>query len=95
MNIIHLSTSYRHNHRKNIAKCFVVHTTGDTNLRNIIDYYSSSSEGVSPHYMIDYDGTIRQFVSDDCVAYHAGYGPEQVNLYRSGWAAERAAESAA
>ena len=79
-----------HHPRRNVpVVSVVVHTTGDTDLAKVIHYYTTSSQGICPHYVIDLDGNVHQFVDEDHVAYHAGYGGEgadnQETLYRKGW----------
>lgn len=66
--------------------CQVVHTTGDTDLEKIVRYYLKT---IGPHFLIDYDGTITQFVETDRVAWHCGFqgdGPDnEGELYEKGW----------
>lgn len=86
--MIRIETKYKHLSRKIPApRCFILHTTGDTDIDEIVHYYTNSSSGIAPHYLIDYDGTVTQFVDEDKIAYHAGYGSNQalLELYKLGW----------
>jgi N-acetyl-anhydromuramyl-L-alanine amidase AmpD len=64
---------------------FVVHTTGETDLDNILAFYTDL-DGYQPHYMIETIGTVRRIVADDLVAYHAKIDKAEAGLYRLGWA---------
>ena len=72
--------------RKQPPVCQVIHTTGDTNLEKIVAYYLGK---IGPHFLIDYDGTVTQFVETDEVAWHCGFQGEgddnEGELYERGW----------
>lgn len=85
MSTVRHVTRFAHRARSGPAALAVVHGTGATDLAKIIDYYVGHAEGVAPHYVIDYDGTRLQFVDEDRIAHHVGYGPEERDLYRAGW----------
>lgn len=88
MNIIDKPCKHPHPKRHHPIVGHIIHTTGDTDLDKIIDWYQNGSSGIGPHYMISYDGTIYKFVDESECAYHAGYGGEgddsQVKLYSQG-----------
>lgn len=55
----------------------ILHYTGTFSAQEAEDYYMNvrhhaASGPISPHYMIDKDGTITQFVAEDKRAWHAG-----------------------
>lgn len=81
--IIELQTEFRHPSRQGAPLCFVLHTTGTSRFDEAIRYYQTSSEGISPHYVIDLSGALYRLVPDDQVAYHCGYGTAQ-GLYAQG-----------
>lgn len=57
----------------------VVHYTGTGAVaHNNLLYFSRSSAGVSAHYFIDKDGSVRQSVREGDTAWHAGHW--QTNL---------------
>ncbi len=85
MTTIENLSPYKHPDRKSSPKCFILHTTGETHLDKILEYYTGPS-GIAPHYMIDYDGTIHKIVDPDRVAYHAGITQIQAAAYRAGFA---------
>ena len=60
----------------------VLHSTGDTDLAAVLRYYRRG--GVGPHYLIDADGALYQFVAESQVAWHAGIRAEQAGRYRRG-----------
>lgn len=67
----------------------ILHTTGDKDEAKILNYYATSSEGICPHYFVNYTGDVYQFCDLDRVAYHAGYGKAdlgdgQAELYAAG-----------
>jgi N-acetylmuramoyl-L-alanine amidase len=55
----------------------IIHYTGTKTAQEAADYYlnktlDENAGKISPHYMIDGDGTIYQFVDEDKRAWHAG-----------------------
>jgi N-acetyl-anhydromuramyl-L-alanine amidase AmpD len=62
----------------------VIHGTGQTDLDKCIAWYTNP-QGLQPHYMIAATGTVRRFVAEDHVAYHAALVKEEIALYRQGW----------
>ncbi len=50
----------------------VLHYTGTKDAQEACEAYMDSSVALSPHYMVDVDGTITQFVDEDKRAWHAG-----------------------
>lgn len=88
MDIIQRISEHSHPKRRHELVCHILHTTGDTDLEDIINWYQNGKKGIGPHYLISYDGTIYQFVDETECAYHAGYGGEgdddQTKLYAQG-----------
>ncbi|AGH98625.1 N-acetylmuramoyl-L-alanine amidase [Micavibrio aeruginosavorus] len=73
----------------------ILHYTGTKTAQDAEDVYMDAnppklkSPGpVSPHYMIDYDGTVTQFVAEDKRAWHAGAswwdGRDDINSHSIG-----------
>lgn len=56
--------------------CLILHYTGTVDAATAADYYLGRAiDGagrIAPHYMIDYDGTVVQFVDEGKRAWHAG-----------------------
>lgn len=71
--------------RQDPVRAFVIHGTGQTDLKRVLRYYQSA-EGLCAHYVIAADGTIYQTADERKVAYHAATGKEEAALYRMGWA---------
>ncbi len=61
---------------------FVIHTTGDTDEEAVNAYYQRG--GIGPHVMINYEGVIRRYTSEDRSAAHAGFSSKHRELYESG-----------
>jgi N-acetyl-anhydromuramyl-L-alanine amidase AmpD len=70
--------------RSGPIKASIVHTTGDTDLDKILRWYESA-DGLQPHYMIATDATIRRFVMEDHIAWHAKIDPAEARLYQRGY----------
>lgn len=70
--------------RKEPARCFIVHGTGQTNLKKVLAYYQSTN-GLCPHYVIGTDGTVYQTADEGLIAYHAATPENERALYRMGW----------
>jgi LysM repeat protein len=49
-----------------------IHSTANSTLRGVIDWFNNPNAQVSAHYTIDKDGTIVQHVRDQDRAWHAG-----------------------
>lgn len=71
----------------------ILHYTGTLSAQEAEDYYMNvrhhaASGPISPHYMIDKDGTITQFVDEDKRAWHAGKsfwdGADDINSHSIG-----------
>ncbi len=86
MSITRLRTEHDHPHRTRPAACFVLHSTGSLDEEATIRYYRTSSDGVTPHYLILPVGEVRQFVDLDRIAYHVGLPQIRVDAYRAGTA---------
>ena len=56
--------------------CLILHYTGTASAAEAEDYYLGrkidAAGRIAPHYMIDYDGTVSQFVDEGNRAWHAG-----------------------
>ena len=52
--------------------CVVIHSTANSNLKGVIDWFNNPNSQVSAHYTIGKDGTIVQHVKDSDRAWHAG-----------------------
>lgn len=63
----------------------ILHQTGDTDLDKIIKYYTTNDQHVAPHFMIETTGSIRRFVPEDRIAYHAKIDHAEAQLYRLGF----------
>lgn len=55
-------------------KYLVMHVTTGTQMESTINWFKSSSAGVSAHLLIGRDGRVIQFVPFDRMAYHCGFG---------------------
>ena len=53
----------------------VIHHTGGGSMSGAIE--TLKQRGLSYHYMIDKDGTVKQLIPGKGIGYHAGYGPNQ------------------
>jgi N-acetylmuramoyl-L-alanine amidase len=71
----------------------VLHYTGTDTAQEAEDYYMNikthaKAGPISPHYMIDYDGTVTQFVDEEKRAWHAGHswwdGKSDINSHSIG-----------
>lgn len=71
----------------------ILHYTGTLSAQEAEDYYMNvrrhkASGPISPHYMIDKDGTITQFVDEEKRAWHAGKswwdGADDINSHSIG-----------
>lgn len=66
----------------------VIHSTANSNLRGVIDWFNKPNAQVSAHYTIGKDGKIVQHVQDSDRAWHAGQsvwnGRNSVNDYGLG-----------
>ena len=66
----------------------VIHSTANSNLQGVIDWFNNPSAQVSAHYTIGKDGKIVQHVKDTDRAWHAGTsvwkGRQSVNDYGLG-----------
>lgn len=79
-------TIYKHRTRKHEnPNCFIIHTTGTTNEKGAINYYRTSKDGIAPHFMINTEGKIYQFVDLKCCAHHAGISFKLKELYKKGF----------
>lgn len=74
-------------------KILILHYTGTTTAQEAEDYYMdikrhAQSGPVSPHYMIDRDGSVTQFVDESKRAWHAGKswwaGDQDINSHSIG-----------
>lgn len=65
-------------------RAFVIHGTGQTDLKKILRFYQAE-DGLCPHYFIASNGTIYQHANEDLIAPHAATGKEEAALYRMGW----------
>lgn len=74
-------------------RIIVLHYTGTQTAQDAADYYLGIKTDpvagrISPHYMIDYDGAISQFVEEDQCAWHAGrswwQGTDRLNPHSIG-----------
>ncbi len=70
--------------RKHAATAFVVHTTGDVDLGKILRFYDSA-DGLCPHDVIDYDGTVYRIAPENHVAWHCKIEGSEARLYGLGW----------
>lgn len=70
--------------RKEQIVCVVLHTTGETDLKKIIDWYTRA-DGEGPHYFIETRGVIHRHVSEDLVAWHCKIDPTEVSYYLKGY----------
>jgi N-acetyl-anhydromuramyl-L-alanine amidase AmpD len=71
--------------RQHSIDALLFHTTGDTDLARIMSFYHAP-DGLQPHFMIDYDGTVRRIVWEHQVAYHCKIDPAEARLYQRGYA---------
>lgn len=71
--------------RKEPARAFIIHGTGETDLKRVLRYYRSA-DGLCPHYLITPAGAIYGIADEGKIAYHAATGKEEAALYRMGWA---------
>lgn len=62
----------------------VLHGSGETDLDKCINWYTHP-RGNQPHYLVTAIGSIRRFVDEDHVAYHAGRKPAE-SIYHQGFA---------
>jgi hypothetical protein len=53
----------------------VIHHTGGGSMSGAIE--TLKQRGLSYHYMIDKNGTVKQLIPGKGIGYHAGYGPNQ------------------
>jgi N-acetyl-anhydromuramyl-L-alanine amidase AmpD len=66
--------------------CFVLHTTGDTDLAKILRYYTSADkDACQPHWMIETSGRIHRIAPEDKIASHCAIRPEEAALYAQGF----------
>lgn len=70
--------------RKDKVRAFIIHGTGQTDLKRILRFYQSA-DGLCPHYVIGADGAIYQTADEGKIAYHAATGKEEWALYKLGW----------
>jgi len=84
MNILDFPTERKLNARSMPIKAVVVHTTGETDLDKILDFYKSA-DGFQPHYLIETIGTIRRCAAEDLVAYHCAHKPAEQDAYARGF----------
>lgn len=63
----------------------VVHTTGQTDLDKILEYYSGSDDKVNPHCLIETTGLVRRFADEEAIAYHCKLYPEERAAYGHGY----------
>ncbi len=91
MNLIETPTRHKMYERKKRAVAVILHTTGETDLDKILDWYTdergNNDKGVAPHYMVETVGTVRRIVPDDRVAYHCKIEPGEAYLYGLGYRA--------
>lgn len=86
-----IDTPTRHTLPKRLKPpaAIVLHTTGETDLDKIVDWYTdklgNNTDAVAPHYMISVLGSVRRIVPEDRVAYHCKIAPEEAYLYRLGY----------
>lgn len=64
------------------ATFIVVHNTGSTNLKKVINFYKTGA--AYPHYLIDYNGDIYNFCDELKVAAHAAWPKWETNAYANG-----------
>lgn len=50
----------------------ILHYTGTETAKEASDVYMDKDGGLSPHYMVDVDGSVTQFVEESARAWHAG-----------------------
>jgi hypothetical protein len=65
-------------------RAIIIHTTGDTDLAKILRFYTAP-DGLGPHYMIGYDGTIHRIADEKLIAYHCKIEAREAELYQQGW----------
>jgi N-acetyl-anhydromuramyl-L-alanine amidase AmpD len=85
MNVIEFPTKRQLPARNLPIRAVIVHTTGDTDLQKILNFYQSP-DGYQPHYMIESDGDIRRIVAEDHVAWHAAIQANEAAAYQRGFA---------
>ncbi len=56
----------------NDITCIVIHSTANSSLKGVIDWFNNPTSQLSAHYTIGKDGTIVQHVKDSDRAWHAG-----------------------
>lgn len=84
LTIIPRYSKYNNTARKHLVSSIIVHTTGTSQLDKILHYYEISGHGIGPHYLIDIEGKIYQFVPESQVAFHAGIDPMERAQYTTG-----------
>src|SRR6185295_17365458 len=71
--------------RDDKPRAVIVHGTGETDLDKLLAYYTAA-DGLGPHYLIEPHGTVRRFVDEDRIAYHAKIDTAEAHLYQLGYA---------
>lgn len=70
--------------RSSPIRAVVLHTTGETDLDKILDFYTSPT-GFQPHYLIETHGTVRRTAAETLVAYHAAHHAAERAAYERGF----------
>lgn len=84
MNIEQAHTARTLPPRHGAPKCFIVHGTGQTEIKSILKFYQSV-DGLCPHYVIGVDGRVFEVATENLVAYHAATLENERALYRMGY----------
>ena len=66
------SPNFNQRRSPNDITAVVIHSTANSNLKGVIDWFNKPSAQVSAHYTIGKDGQIVQHVKDSDRAWHAG-----------------------
>ncbi len=82
------SPNFNNRRRPDDISAIVIHSTANSTLQGVIDWFNNPSAQVSAHYTIGKDGQIVQHVQDMHRAWHAGRsiwkGRDNVNDYSLG-----------
>jgi LysM repeat protein len=66
------SPNFNRRLRPDDITAITIHSTANSTLQGVIDWFNNPNAQVSAHYTIDKDGTIVQHVNDSDRAWHAG-----------------------
>jgi N-acetyl-anhydromuramyl-L-alanine amidase AmpD len=64
--------------------CFIVHTTGATDLPAVLKFYRAD-DGLCPHKVIDLAGTVYRIADENHVAWHCKVDDSEAALYKQGY----------